>query len=196
MDISGDDYIGEVLITHKVTNPANSTISYGVVQADSSYENDYFSDAQPLTETATRHILLGRHNELATANDQRTFWLVNGSWPKISEIEVYKVVNGVETFVSPSLYSSNPEQGTITFASMQGDDVKLSVSVKFPSMIRIACLITNYSEEAVSIDHIGLTYNTVQRIERDEFGINRKPISDIYDLSSSSSSSSEIEGLN
>lgn len=191
VDISSDEYVGEVLITHKVSESSNSTIQYGVLQAETAEENEYYSKAQPLAGTGTRQILLGRHNELATSNDRRTFWLTNGPWPRVAGIEVYKIINGSEELVSPDLYSANPRQGTISFASLQDDDAYLSVSLKYPPLIRIACMITNYGETAISIDHIGLMYNTVQRIERDDSGIIRSPISDIYEMSSSSSESSE-----
>jgi hypothetical protein len=191
VDISSDEYVGEVLITHKVSESSNSTIQYGVLQAETAEENEYYSKAQPLVGTGTRQILLGRHNELATSNDRRTFWLTNGPWPSVAGIEVYKIIDGSEELVSPDLYSANPRQGTISFASLQEDDAYLSVSLKYPPLIRIACMITNYGETAISIDHIGLMYNTVQRIERDDSGIIRSPISDIYEMSSSSSESSE-----
>ena len=196
VDISPEEYIGEVLITHKVSDSVNSTISYGVVQANSLEEAEYFSNSQPLFGTATRQILLGRHNELATSVDRSKFWLVNGPWPSSTDIEVYKIIGETTEYAPPSSYSANPREGSISFSTIQSDETKLSVSIKYPSLIRIICLITNYGEEAITIDHIGVTYNTVQRIEMDEFGIIRTPISDVYEMSSSSSESSEINGLN
>ena len=149
-----------------------------------------------MTASATRHIVLGRHNELATSLDRRLFYLVNGPWPKAAEIEVYRsVVGGDFEFVPASEYSANPSRGTISLLSIQNPETKLSVSLKFSPFARIACVITNYGEETASVDHIGLTYNVTQRIEQDSSGIKRKPISDIYELSSSSSSTSELEGL-
>ena len=108
---------------------------------------------------------------------------------------VYRIYGDETELVDPSEYSLNPKTGKIVFSSLQPSDSKLSVSVGFDSSMRVACMITNYGEEAASIDHIGLTYNVAQRMEANSIGIKRKPISDIYELSSSSSSSSEIEVL-
>ena len=189
VDISAEEYIGEALITHKVTSSSNSTINYAIIQSDSLDVTEYFSDGQPLIGTNSRQILLGRNNELATSENRVTFFMSNGPWPEVTEIEVYRIIGNTSEFIPASGYSANPKEGSISFSSIQDAEAKLSVTLKFPPLIRVVCLITNYGEESVSIDHIGITYNKVQRIAKDEFGINRRPISDLYEISSSSSES-------
>lgn len=192
-----NEYVGEVVITHLATVPQNSTISYGVCHLDSQEITDYFSDAQPLMETDTRHIILGRYNETATSYDGRNFSLVNGPWPKIAELEVYKILFGAIEEVPADQYSANPRQGLITMSSVQHSDAKLSVTLKFPPLIRIACMIMNYGTGATTIKHIGVTYNVVQRTRENTDGsINRTPIEDVWEISSSSSSSSELYAAN
>jgi hypothetical protein len=192
LDADNDSYMGEIAITHEATVPDRSTIEYGIVHSDSVDFIEYSSSVFPLVQAGDRAIILPRSNESTSSSDGFRFSLVNGPWPEGSTVEVFRYSPGEKEgeLIAPSLYSSNAREGSVTFTSLQASDSRILVTIGLPSVVRIACRITNRDLNAASIDHIGLMYNVTKRIERDSEGkIVRQPIDMRVDESSSSSQS-------
>jgi hypothetical protein len=196
LDVSQDDFVGEAIISHEAEIPELSSVSYGIVQADTVEPSDYSSAMFPKMVAGRKGVILSRFNELTTTIDHRTFKLVNGGWPKKSAIEVCLMQPGGKegAVVDSGLYFADSVAGTITFASAQSGTVFASVSLA--PELRMVCEIVNHDSDATIIHHIGLSYNVTRRVRRDSSGtIVRQPIAVILDESSSSSSLSSSSVL-
>jgi hypothetical protein len=194
LDISGDDYVSEVVVTDEGELPVTSEVKYGLVQDDTTDERDYYSHTFPLFGAGRRAITLTRFNELGLSTDNRTYRLVNGGWPESASVEVSRLPPGDREgqLLDPATYVANPSDGTITLFTAQPDGTKIVATVSQSPVIRLICKIVNRSEDAATLDHIGITYNVTRRIKRLPDGtISKQPISMVIDVSSSSSSSSE-----
>jgi len=194
LDISEDDYVSEIVATDEGDLPATSEVKYGLVQEDSVREEDYYSNTFPPFAAGRRAITLTRSNELGLSTDNRTYKLVNGSWPESAAVEVCRFVPGDREgqVLAPSTYVANPADGTISLLTAQQDGTRVAATVSLSPLIRLICKIVNRSEAAATIDHIGVTYSVTRRIRRLPDGtISKQPISMLLEGSSSSSSSSE-----
>jgi len=196
-DLGDDDYVSEVTISHEGTIPEHSTIQYGVCHFDSDDPADYSSVPYPAATPHRRSFLLTRFNETAVSDDGVKYSLVNGSWPSFASVDVYRLEPGMTQGVpvNASEYSLNPAAGTITMLSIQPPGTIIIASIAVDPLIRILCQITNYSEDIVKLDHIGVAYNVTQRVPRLSDGtIMRQPLDMTFELSSSSSSESSTSG--
>jgi len=192
LDISQDEYVSEVIISHEADTPTLSTVTYGLVHDDTLEINDYSSEMFPKIQSGRKTVVLSRFNESAISTDNRTFKLSNGSWPSDAIVEVYSMKPGSYsgTLVDSGLYFTSPKDGTITFTEAQSGTIFACVSLS--PMIRIICEIVNRGSESTVIHHVGVAYNVTKRFRIDSSGnINRQPINVVVDESSSSSLSSD-----
>jgi len=182
LDIDSDAYVSSIHISNKATIPDSSTISYGITQSDSKELDDYASLYQPVLVPERHSIVLTRYNEMCLTSNYKTYTAINGRWPKGASISVYRrnssIPDGV--LVSPSEFAANYIEGTLTFYNTQSINDEFLLNVELSSSFRIICNVVNYGPEAAIVDHIGIMYNIMKRVPRDNDGnIVHKNIRDI-----------------
>jgi hypothetical protein len=171
ISLSDDEYVSSALFTQMGDYDDSVVIDYGITQSNSTNIEDYYI-GNNLMRSEKQEVLLSRYNEPLTTKNYKTYLAQNGGWCKDFEIEVYRyndsMSNGV--LVDSSLYTANPFDGKISFLSQQNKRDAFMLCVKMDAIFRFVCKITNYKQESFSIDHIGLIYNIMKRVPRDENG--------------------------
>lgn len=172
LSINTDEYLSSIHITHKAKIPPTSTINYGYAQFNSTDISDYASTTRPWIIPDRHTIILSRYNELFLTKDYQKYTAINGGWPELATIEVYKVNNITPQgeMVSPTDYAVNNKTGMITFYNIQNVTDRFVLCVYFDPVFRILCNVVNYGPDPVIIDHIGLMYNVNKRIPMDKSG--------------------------
>lgn len=174
LDISSDEYVSSINITHTASPSDLSTIQYGFCHVNSIDIDDYFSVSQPLIEANQHAVILSRYNEPIITNNYytRRYIAVNGRWPSMANISIYRInsvsLNGV--LVNASEYIANSIDGSIIFNSIQPKDDQFVICVDIEPSFRTFCKIVNYDDSVKIIDHIGMMYNVAKRVPRDIHG--------------------------
>jgi hypothetical protein len=165
LNVPEDEYVNEVVISHHADIPETSEITYGIVQSDSLDDAAIFSAVRPV-RTGGRTIMLSRSDEIMTSDNGVDFGLICGPWPTGMGIEVYRTSNGITSLVQPDEYTTDPLSGTVKFSVHQDSKAVLSAYILLPPILRIACRISNYSNDTVLLHNISVMYNTTKRIGR------------------------------
>jgi hypothetical protein len=172
LDINTDEFVASIHITHKATIPTTSVINYGYTQFDSIDPSDYHGVTLPWITPDRHTILLSRYNELFLTQDYQKYTAINGRWPDLAQVAVYRSnsssLNG--ELVDSKEYAVNNKNGTITFYNTQNRNDKFTLCVTLDPVFRVMCNVENYGPEPIVIDHIGILYNTTKRIPTDKNG--------------------------
>lgn len=184
LDITTDEFLASIHITHEATVPTTSMINYGLCQCESVNLEDYSSLTQPAITPDRHSIVLTRFNELFLTNDFVTYNAINGRWPQGSIVEVLKFnsnfPNGIK--IDSSEYAENSTDGSITFNASQNIEDSFTLNVFFDPIFRVICSVTNFGPQEVVLDSVGIMYNVTKRIPRDiEGNIINTPINQRID---------------
>jgi Mg-chelatase subunit ChlD len=175
VDLTNDEYISSIHLTHESDIPDTSTIQFFMTQSDSLRIEEYI---KVLPDQHT--VIPTRFNEILLTDDNKVFTAINGGWSSNLSTEIYRLDEGSTqgVLVQPSTYSQNNQDGKITFLSAQDPASTLFINVFFDSSFRIAAKTINYSSDQAVIHHIGIMYNISKRIPRLNNGtIQHVPIS-------------------
>ena len=192
LDVTSDDYVGEVVLNHAGTTPDGSDVTYGLSHHDTPEKSDYAGVTHPWFKANQREVVMTRFNEPTLTNNNKTFTAINGSWPSGAAVDVYLIKSGTtEGILLPSKsYVLNSETGKISLPTSVTNGDRIMVDIKPDSVLRLAIRVFNASRNPVEIGQITAMYNKTKRVRRTSEGtIVRHPIGDEIDDSSSSSSS-------
>lgn len=194
VDAAFDEYVNEAMVSSNGETPELATVEYGIINNNTIAVSDYAGLAQPWFKPNRAGIVLTRFNEDTTTGDYKTFTAKNGRWPAEATVDVYVIgpQGGEGVKVGKESYSSNPSTGSVTMLSTLANGSRVFVDVITEPLMRMACRITNHTEEPVTISDCSVMFNKTKRVQRLTNGmISRHPIGDDLDESSSSSESSD-----
>lgn len=160
-----EEFISEIVITHKISGDENIDIQYGFTYENSTKESDYYNEFSKPIRAGSRYIILARTNEKMITTNNFSYMAVNGPWPEICNVEVYKILANqtTKTLIPSSEYTFEPQKGEITLnKGLENLDTVL-LSLSFPSSFRIMCKVNNYSSNPAYLDHLGILYNIAQK---------------------------------
>ncbi len=165
LDIKDNQYVSAIHITHQGNIPETSEVVYGVSNSTGTKDTDYYGPARGWISPDKFSILLSRIDEVMETEDYICYHPQTGGWPLEAEVTVKGYsINSPSGFVVPeNEYIKNAELGTIQFLSPRKSEEFFTISINLGSSFKVMCKITNFGEEAASLDHVGLIYSIGQR---------------------------------
>jgi hypothetical protein len=167
VSLSDDEYISSIHITSEIEKKETSIVNFLFTQSESVDPEEYIN-----VEENKQLFLPNRFNEILITENFQNYKAINGRWQSGYEFELYKITDyEKEAILVPKTeYTVNSVDGSINFKSSQGSEYTFFVNLFFASSFRIAVRITNYTDDAATINHVGVMYNVSSRISRDESG--------------------------
>jgi hypothetical protein len=128
---------------------------FGYTQSDSVTWADYTK-----LKNHEKFIIPERKLERTTTLDHLTFKSEWGRWSSGCVIEVYEVINDINTLVPTTEYQYNRLAGSVTFSVAKLNDIKISLT--FPNIYRFGVKILTYDNNIFPLYKFGVNFTIKQ----------------------------------
>lgn len=124
---------------------------FGICRSDSETWEDY-----TLITNHERSIIANRNLERTATADNLVFSAENGRWCSGCEVEVYEVINNVNTLLT-SDYTLNRIKGNVVFSTSKTN--RILITIKYPNIYKLGIRILTYDNVAFPLYKFGIMFS-------------------------------------